>query len=407
MNSINTSEKYQHISQMLPAMKGIAIFIVVIYHLWGYSKGWLSVSQIYELSQSNGIKSLVEAFMSIFCLIGEQGVHIFLIASGFGLSTSWWRQFQASGKNPQSFAAIPFWRRRLLRLLPLYWLANLCALILVLVAPDWVPYGREIIAQGGLEFGLGIIANLTTFRNFTTKYYFFLNGAWWYIGLSIQLYLIFPLLIQCGKRWGWSKVLFGSLIISLLYRALVIALSFDNLTTDVLLRGAIFPSRLFEFVLGIVLAIALLNTHKEINNKGSDKFYLLLPNLLIKRRWLGLHILLWLLGLACHWASYEVGGFMRIPADALIGFGEFGLVLQMMTMLTSIKKWLDILGNYSYGIFLTHMNVFTGLWLVIGNLISFYWLKLVLVSMITCVIGGIFELSYNWVSQKYLLTKSA
>lgn len=127
----------------------------------------------------------------------------------------------------------------------------------------------------------------------------------------------------------------------------------------------------------------------------------------MERRWLGLHIFLWVLGLACHWASYQIWGFLRVPADALISVGEFCLVFQMMNMLAIIKKWLDLLGNYSYGIFLTHMNIFTGLWLVLGNLVSFYWARLVLITIITCILGGFLEFGYNWVSKKILLTKPA
>ncbi|WRH68218.1 MAG: hypothetical protein RSE13_08325 [Planktothrix sp. GU0601_MAG3] len=68
-------------------------------------------------------------------------------------------------------------------------------------------------------------------------FYTFLNGAWWYVGLIVQLYFVFP-------------------------------------------------SRLFEFVLGIVLAIALLE-----QNSGSDKLLNWSQNLLFKRRWLGFLIL--------------------------------------------------------------------------------------------------------------------
>ncbi|MGL5133752.1 MAG: hypothetical protein ACRC78_14600 [Planktothrix sp.] len=46
------------------------------------------------------------------------------------------------------------------------------------------------------------------------------------------------------------------------------------------MRRAFFPSRLFEFVLGIVLAIALLE-----QNSGSNKLLNWSQNLLFKRRW--------------------------------------------------------------------------------------------------------------------------
>ena len=401
MNNTHSSDNYQRISQMLPAMKGIAILMVVIYHLWGYSKGWQSFSQIFIASTAQGCKSLVESLLATLCLIGEQGVHFFLIASGFGLSASWWRQFQASGQNPHSFSVIPFWRRRLSRLLPLYWLANILAVFLALFMPDWVPFGREIFSQDSMQIGLAIIASLTTVRNLIAKYYFFLNGAWWYIGLSIQLYLIFPLLIWCGKRWGWSQLLVGSLVFSLIYRAWIVALSLDEATTDRLLRGALFPSRLFEFVFGIVLAITLVKSNDLINVKSLNNLYLLFQNFVMERRWLRLHIFLWVLGLACHWASSDTWVILRVPADALMGVGEFCAVFQMMSMVTIRKKWLEILGNYSYGIFLTHMNIFIVTWIMLGTLISFYWLRFALVTIITCMMGVIFEFCYNWMSKKY------
>ncbi|MBH8566535.1 acyltransferase [Nostoc sp. CENA67] len=408
-NPIPFAENYNRLSQTLPAIKGLAILMVVTYHLWQYSKGSPSFFQILAASKEYGFKSLVESLLSTLCLIGEQGVHFFLIASGFGLAASWWQRYQVSKSKSASFSVISFWRRRALRLLPLYWLAHLLALGLVLIKPDYVPYGQEIFAQGGIEVGAAIIASLTTLRNMIFKYYFFLNGAWWYVGLSIQLYLVFPLLIWFGKRWGWSILLFGSLLFSLIYRLLIVFLALDTLTTDILLKGALFPSRLFEFVFGIVVAIALIKWQNLnlVNIKKIPSFYLLIQNLLFERRWLVLPIFLLILGLACHWSSSEIWPILRVPADALIGVGEFCFVFQIMTMLTIPKKWLDVLGNYSYGIFLTHMNIFVGLWTVLNTVISFYWLRLAIVTMITCTLGIIFELCYNWVTKQYLSNKSA
>lgn len=408
-NPMPFAENYNRLSHMLPTIKGLAILMVVTYHLWQYSKGSSSFSQILAASQKYGFKSLVESLLSTLCLIGEQGVHFFLIASGFGLAASWWQRYQVSKQKPTSSDVILFWQRRALRLLPLYWLANLLALGLVLIKPDYVPYGQEIFAQGGIAVWAAILASLTTLRNVISKYYFFLNGAWWYVGLSIQLYLVFPLLICFGKRWGWSKLLVATLLFSLGYRLLIVFLPLDTLTTDILLRGALFPSRLFEFVFGIVLAIALLKSQNLnlVNIKKNSNFYLLIQNLLFERRWLGLHIFLLILGLACHWSSSEMWSILRVPADALIGVGEFCLVFQIMTILTIPKKWLDVLGNYSYGIFLTHMNIFVGLWTVLNTVISFYWLRLAIVIMITCTLGIFVELCYNWVTKQYLSNKSA
>jgi peptidoglycan/LPS O-acetylase OafA/YrhL len=407
MNITNGSTTYNRFSQTLPAIKGLAILMVVTYHLFGYSKGYLSFLQIWTESKDNGLKSIWESLLSTLFLIGEQGVHFFLIASGFGLAASWWRQYHSSEKNDRHFSVLQFWRRRTFRLLPLYWLAHILAFLLVLIKPDFVPYGKDILTAGGTELCIAIIASLTTLRNLIIKYYYFLNGAWWYIGLSIQLYLVFPLLVWCGKRWGWSQLLVGSLAFSLIYRSFIIALSLDKLTTDIMLRGALFPSRLFEFVFGIILAISLLQDQQSTNIHSFNNLFLLSKSFLIKRRWLGLHIFVWLLGLTCHWLSNEISPILRIPADALIGVGEFCLVFQIITWLKFLKKGLGILGNYSYGIFLTHMNLFVVFWTLMNKLVPFYWMRFAIVTAITCIFGGLFEFGYNWVNKKYLSSKSA
>jgi peptidoglycan/LPS O-acetylase OafA/YrhL len=81
-------------------------------------------------------------------------------------------------------------------------------------------------------------------------YYF--APAWWFVGLLLQLYFIYPLLWEVLQRWGPLKLLIVGCVLAFAARALG-ALIFTNYL-DPCLRGAIFIIRLPEFVLGISLA---------------------------------------------------------------------------------------------------------------------------------------------------------
>lgn len=387
---------YQRLSKLLPAFKGWAIFTIVAYHLWGYSKGWLLFSQVYAAFSRGGVNGLFEAILNIFCLLGEYGVHIFISASGFGLAASWWRGGKAAGNTFRLFDILKFWQRRLLRLFPLYWLAHGLALILAWVQPAWVPFGREVLNRGVFDTILASFASFTTLRNFSLDYYFFLNAAWWYVGLAVQFYLIFPILVWFGKRWGWSILLLVSLLITLLYRGIIVSLSLNEMTTDILLRGAFFPTRLFGFVFGIVLAISLLEPAAK-DFKGVCRWS---QKLLLEKRWIWLTALMWVVGVGFDWASSEGWMILRIPADSLIGVGEFCLLFQTMSVIPWGKAGLATLGNLSYGIYLSHMNFMVALWAILTPQLTFYWLRFFIVLAITCCLGGLFDYSYRLLSQK-------
>jgi len=403
MPSLSSSDDFTRLSQALPAIKGIGIIMVVVYHLWGFTRGYQPFAQIVTEATRNGMQGLVEGGLNTLCLMGEQGVHFFLIASGFGLAASWWRQKNGVSGGDRPFTLFSFWRRRVLRIFPLYWVAHGLALILFLCIPAWVPFGQDIWQQSGVSIGFAWLASLTTLRNLVLPYYSFLNGAWWYVGLSVQLYLIFPWLIKIGNRWGWDALLSGSLLVSLLYRSMVVGLPIDEKTTDVLLRGALFPARLFEFVLGIVLAIVLLEAQSSRLTKA-------MKAMLTQRRWLGLNLLLWMVGLAYTWAASSEAMVWRIPADALIALGEFGVVFQLVQWqlvqsLPALKPGLDWLGNYSYGIYLTHMNFFVGLWVLTTEIVSSYWVRFAIVLGCTIVLGVGFEFSYRQIERRSQLKR--
>ncbi|WP_017720223.1 acyltransferase family protein [Kamptonema formosum] len=386
----------KRLSQSLPALKGLAIFLVVVYHLWGYTKGYQLASEIAISSFRSGVKGFLEGILNIFCLLGEQGVAIFIIASGFGLASSWWRKTSSPGKVSRPFEIIGFWRRRLLRLLPLYWLAHGVALLQAVVQPAWVPFGREVLNRGATDATAATVASLTTLRNFIPDYYFFLNAAWWYVGLAVQLYLIFPLLVTVGKRWGWTVLLLSSLLIEIVDREIIVALPLNEMATDVLLRGALFPSRLFEFVFGIFLAVAMLEPAPQKPGHPFSGVSCFCKNLLLEKQWLWLSALLYAAGLVFDWASDAGWHTFRVPSDALAGVGEFCLLFQLLNLIEPAKPSLKLLGDYSYGIYLTHMNFMAGLWAVLTPILSNYWLRLSLVAAIACALGGVFELAYQW-----------
>ncbi len=78
MAILNLSKSYQGFSYILPALKGLAIFLIVVYHLWGYTKSYPLFSQFIATSKNNNIfSSLAEIFLNIFCLLGKEGVHFF------------------------------------------------------------------------------------------------------------------------------------------------------------------------------------------------------------------------------------------------------------------------------------------------------------------------------------------
>ncbi|GAP97819.1 acyltransferase family protein [Leptolyngbya sp. NIES-2104] len=371
---------YSRFSQTLPRLKGLAILMVVTYHLWGYTRGYLNWAQILEQAQRQGVKGWLEAIANFACLLGEQGVHFFLIASGFGLAASWWRQNQAG----KPFRAVTFWRRRVLRLLPLYWVAHGLAIALFFLNPAWIPFGSEIWTQGTGSIAFAIFASLTTLRNFLIQNYSFLNGAWWYVGLSIQLYLIFPVLIWIGRRWSWSVLLSGALGVSLIYRSLVVLSSgmLEPRIVEVLLKGAFFPSRLFEFVFGMILAVSLLESR---------------PVFLLKSRWLPFTAGLWIFGLVCDGLASTGQLAFSIPADALIGVGELCVFYQLLSFKLPS---LNFLGDYSYGIFLTHMNFYVPAWMITTRIIPNYWIRFVAVTLVTCGLGYLFEWSYRRLQRK-------
>ncbi len=385
-------DAYITISQSLPILRGWAIVWIVAYHLMGNTKGYLVLNETLFALSEGGIKNIVDAALALFISAGNTGVNIFLVNSGFGLTASWWKRYGSQGID-----TIPlgdFWRRRVFKIFPLFWVAVTLSILLYFLNSDWAPFGQEIWDQGILSVLGALFTTLSTLRNFIPDYYYFLNGAWWYVGLSLQLYIVFPLLIKLGSRWGWLKLLTYSLLFSLAYRAVFSLIPIGSAWTVV--SFAFFPARLFDFTFGIYLAQSFLSQAGS-HSRSSHHW---LQNLLFKPQFLAVNFSCFLLGLIFRWLDHPI---LNIFPEPMITLGLFcGLVCLSQHQPQRLSHLAQTVGRYSYGIYLTHMNIYLILWPIATALVPSYWPRLVAVTIACCVIGAGFELSYIWMQGRSL-----
>lgn len=169
---------------------------------------------------------------------GDQGVQLFLIVSGFGLTWGLLGRYGAA-----RFPLAGFYRRRAARIYPLWWGVH------AVFAATW------LVAGVGMAFtDPALYLSMLGIRVTPGLLYYF-APAWWYIGLLIQLYLVYPLLWAGLHRLGPGRLLVLSCVVGFALRAAGLAL-FDGYL-DAWQRGAVFVTRLPEFVLGMSLAAYL------------------------------------------------------------------------------------------------------------------------------------------------------
>lgn len=390
-------DAYSRVSQSLPMLRGWAILWIVAYHLMGNTRGYLDLSGAIATFSKGGLKNIVDPALELFIAAGSTGVNVFLIISGFGLTASWWKKYGSQGI--EEIPLLLFLRRRVLRIVPLFWAAVAIALLLYVLNSAYAPFGQDIWQEGALAPLFAIFTTLTTLRNFIPDHYYFLNGAWWYVGLSIQLYLIFPFLIRIGCRYGWLKLLVLSFLFSLFYRAAFLFSPIGG--SEDLIPLAFFPSRLFEFTFGIYLAMLCLQPSGKFQANESVSGSLIsgsLINLLLKPRLIPVSLGLFLIGLSFKWSTYAA---LVAPSDALIGVGLFCGLVAISQAKPFRLNWLGcdrlsrFIGKYSYGIYLTHMNSYLVLWPVAAAWVPSYWIRFAIVTIACCIAGFLFETGFS------------
>ena len=168
-------------------IKGIAIIWIVVFHMYKDSSEYFI-----PLDNVSGV-----SFPHLM-MCGPLGVNLFVICSGFLLA------FSAHGKKETLMA---FYSNRLKRLLPLYY----CAIIFVL-SLDYL-FSRD-------NFFINIpslLEHIFLVHTYTVNM-FDIQGAWWFMGMVVQLYLFFPVLYILVKKISFFYNFTACLLLAVLAR---------------------------------------------------------------------------------------------------------------------------------------------------------------------------------------------
>ena len=160
---------------VLDGARALCVFLVGWYHIW--QQGWLT--PYFFIGRE--IVSLDFLLRS-----GDLWVDGMLLLSGFLL----YLPYAEGGKNPR---ILPFYLRRLIRIVPSY---LLCIVPLFILACVNGAYRTSADAAKDLAAHLTFTHTLFPFSYNGTP----LNGALWTLGVEMQFYLLFPFLARAFKK---------------------------------------------------------------------------------------------------------------------------------------------------------------------------------------------------------------
>ncbi|GAA3465263.1 acyltransferase family protein [Saccharothrix longispora] len=225
----------------LPSLTGLRFIAAMLVFLFHITVMMPSPIPPHALMTPFGDPGTAQDLFWFFGKAGYVGVSFFFILSGFVLT---W-----SARDGE--AARPFWRRRVLKIFPNHvvtWAVTL--LVFASAITPWVAY----------------LPNLLLVHAFfpQTEIHRSINVPAWTLCCELLFYLLFPVLLRGVKRiadsrlWTWAGLMVAGMVVHQLVTQYLVP---GGRTADAPLSdlqfwfGYVFPPmRLFEFVLGMVLA---------------------------------------------------------------------------------------------------------------------------------------------------------
>ena len=170
-----------HRLDALDGLRGIAIGLVLWYHLW----------QVSWLDPHIAIGTVYIPFISI-PISGFLGVELFFFISAFCLSYPYVRAHFAELELP---TVRHFSYRRFIKIVPSYLLNIAVVLALAMLPGMKESWGANVNWQNPGAALFDLAAHLTFLHTFFYDPYASINGVLWTLGIEVQYYVIFPALV--------------------------------------------------------------------------------------------------------------------------------------------------------------------------------------------------------------------
>ncbi|MDR3556780.1 MAG: acyltransferase [Syntrophobacteraceae bacterium] len=317
--------------QWLDSVKGLAVLWIALYHcLLAYGSGQIPwpitigsfgdyMRPAAKLSTLVKLGHAAAGIMAAIIQRGPQAVGVFILFSGFGLT------YALVKRGPSRAPWTTWYRRRLTRLFPVYWVAH----IIFLVSPFTV-------IQNHIDYRF-LLSFLGDRVYPVEKMFFYLVPAWWFMGLLIELYIFYPLLYKLLERMGWTKYLVLCMVLSAASRYILNDVLQANGYYEM---GGFFVCRLWEFAAGMVLG-KLMAERADWTLQRLLSWKALLAGIFIY--WLGLF--------------FYQPNFLYFFSYGLTSLGLSVVMIHLAYLLDRLPgpgKALAKTGVYSYSIYLLH-----------------------------------------------------
>ena len=323
-----------HKIQNIQGLRGIAVLLVLLVHIGLVEK-----------------KYSLHPILPDFVQFGMSGVDIFFLISGFIMM----RLSMNQVKDVRH--AIRFLHSRILRIYPIYWFYSILVLIAFFVQPDWVNSSTEVEINLLKSFLLIPDSGLPLLQVGWTL----LHEMYFYIGFFFLLLFVRN-----------NRTLFQA---SMLWMIVVISINGVFDFSDPIMKVVVNPLTL-EFLAGVI--VAYISTDMELKLS------------VLKLKWIFAFALLMLL------VSYIVFEAYIETRFRIVMFGVPSIVLLFIVIKLEEKgytfpSWLNVIGDRSYTIYLSHLLVIN----VLGHVWQYFSFENIVTSFLFIIILIVATLAYG------------
>jgi len=256
--------------------------------------------------------------------LGDSGPGVFILISGLTLTLSAFRKESLFDTND-------FYRKRLVRIFPLYITIHILILALAILIPE------NNLNAGNPK----VLMSLAGLR-FTDGLFYYINPSWWFIWLILQLYIVFPFLFNLLRKRGVQRFLIITVGFTVLSRLSgIVGVRYSH-HLSYWMNGIFFGTRLGEFAVGMAIG-------KYLRDNGYNAEARFSKNRIF-----------------IYSAGIYIAGFVSslilattLISNMLVSIGLTGLFYSIFRFVFKegsgrIAKGITWLGIYSYGLYLLH-----------------------------------------------------